>query len=118
MVVTPLEVERSDQGLQVLKVPDVLTSTAVVIDDGVETGTAAMAVALALKPIGIKHLVLAVPVCPREASAQLAMVYDEIIAARQPMARRALHWHFQDFDTIDDASARRMLAEHDEAGSR
>ena len=116
--ITPLEVERNDEGVQVLNVPDLEKSTVVVIDDGVETGTAAMAAALALKPHVIDRLVLAVPVCPREASAQLALVYDEIIAARQPLARRALQWHYEDFNTIDDGIARQMLAEHDEAGSR
>ena len=118
LAITPLEVERTDDGVQVMNVPDVVKSTVVVIDDGVETGTAAMAAAMALKPHVIDRLVLAVPVCPREASAQLALVYDQMIAAKQPFARRALQWHYADFNTIDDVIARQMLAEHDEAGSR
>jgi hypothetical protein len=37
-------------------------------------------------------------------------VYDEIRAVVQPMGRRDLRWHFDDFDTIDDATARSLLA--------
>jgi putative phosphoribosyl transferase len=89
---------------------DVRGATAVVVDDGVETGTAARLAARAARAAGARRIVLAVPVCPREASATLQSVYDEIRAVVQPMGRRDLRWHFDDFDTIDDATARSLLA--------
>lgn len=85
-------------------------ATAVVVDDGVETGTAARLAARAARAAGAARVVLAVPVCPREASAALSLEYDEIRALVQPMGRRDLRWHFDDFDTIDDATARGLLA--------
>ena len=85
--------------------------TVVVIDDGVETGTVARAAAVALRAAGVARLVLAVPVCPREASADLQHRYDAVIAVARPLVRRDLTWHYADFDTIDDATARRLLAE-------
>lgn len=84
--------------------------TAVVVDDGVETGTAARLVAAAARAAGAHSVVLAVPVCPREARASLHLVYDEIEALVQPLGRRDLRWHFDDFDTIDDPTARKLLA--------
>jgi predicted phosphoribosyltransferase len=41
--------------------------------------------------------------------AGLAHLYDEIIAVDRPLGRRALAWHYDDFDTIDDATATRLL---------
>ncbi|MFM8240607.1 MAG: phosphoribosyltransferase family protein [Actinomycetota bacterium] len=83
--------------------------TAVVVDDGVETGTAARLVGEAARAAGAVHVVLAVPVCPREAQPTTKRVYDEVIALDQPLVRRDLRWHYVDFDTIDEAEARRRL---------
>lgn len=118
LTITPLEVERSDEGVHIVAIPDVRHGVAVVIDDGVETGTAALAAAHALRSLTPSRLVLAVPICPREASAQLALIYDQVIAARQPFARRSLKWHYADFNTIDDHQARVMLAEYEESAPR
>ena len=84
--------------------------TVIVVDDGVETGTAARLVGEAARAAGAAYLVLAVPVCPREARPAMERVYDEVIALDQPMVRRDLRWHYDDFDTIDEAEAQRRLA--------
>ena len=84
--------------------------TAIVVDDGVETGTAARLVGEAARAAGAAYLVLAVPVCPRESRPAMERVYDEVIALEQPMVRRDLRWHYDDFDTIDEAEAQRRLA--------
>ena len=81
----------------------------IVVDDGVETGTVARAAAATLRPLGPARLVLAVPVCSREAMSDLALRYDEILAPVTPMGRRALTWHYAIFDTIDDETARSVL---------
>lgn len=108
-----LPIERSDAGVAVQLSPElteIINSRIVVlVDDGVETGTVARAAASTLRAAGITELVLAVPVCPREAMADLTHRYDRIIAVQTPMARRSLTWHFDDFDTIDDATAYAML---------
>ena len=86
--------------------------TVLVVDDGVETGTLARAAAAALRPLGPSRLVLAVPVCSREAMAHLALQFDDVVAVHIPLGRRALDWHFDDFDRIDEQTAERLLAEH------
>lgn len=93
----------------VIEVPDVAGRDVIVVDDGVETGTAARLVGTALRSGGAARVFLAVPVCPRQAEAGLSTLYDGIIAIDRPLARRDLRWHYADFDTIDEAEARRRL---------
>ena len=107
--VVGLTVVRSEAGVEISAPGDVAGRTAIVIDDGVETGTVARAAAPALRAAGVAHLVLAVPVCPREASAQLNLIYDEVLAVTTPMVRRSLAWHYEDFDTIEEEEALRLL---------
>lgn len=111
-----LSVERSETGVTIPAIEeqlsgiDLAVTTLVVIDDGVETGTVARAVAPRLRSAGARTIVLAVPVCPREAMADLALRYDRVVAVQTPMVRRALSWQFEDFDTIDEARAAQLLA--------
>ena len=108
--VIPLPVARSDEGVRIAPIDGVAGRTAIVVDDGVETGTVARAAAPALRASGVSRLVLAVPVCPREALADLALRYDEVVAVVRPLARRSLAWHYADFDTVDEVEAQRILA--------
>ena len=96
-VVTPLGVERGAAGVVVTVTVGVQRREVVVIDDGVETGTAARAVAAALREAGAARIVLAVPVCPREAEVDLIHLYDEVIAVERPLGRPSLRGHFIDF---------------------
>lgn len=109
--VVPLEAMRSDAGVAIVAPESVSGRTAIVIDDGVETGTVARAAAPVLREAGVARLVLAVPVCPREASAHLDLMYDEVIAVVRPLARRSLAWHYEEFDTIDEQEARRLVSD-------
>lgn len=90
-------------------IPEVAGRDVIVVDDGVETGTAARLVGVALRSAGAARTLLAVPVCPRQAEAGLGPFYDEIVALDRPLARRDLRWHYADFDTIDEAEAKRRL---------
>jgi len=76
---------------------DVSGRRVLVVDEGVETGTAARAVVAALREAGAAYVVLAVPVCPREAEADLRRRYDDVIAVTKPLARRSLRWHYETF---------------------
>ena len=95
--VTPLETLRTDAGVTVHVTLEVSGREVIVVDDGVETGTAARATAAALRAAGAERLVLAVPVCPRDAEAELRGHYDEIVALHRPLARRSLRWHYETF---------------------
>jgi predicted phosphoribosyltransferase len=93
--VQPIHVERTDDGVRLTEVPEASGRVVVVCDDGVETGTAAHVIGSTLRAVGPARLVLAVPVCPREALANLQHVYDEVIALDTPLVRRSLGWHYE-----------------------
>lgn len=95
--VTPLIAHRSESGVSVTIPLVVIGLRVVVVDDGVETGTAARAAGVALRAAGAVHLVLAVPVCPREAEVELRNRYDDIVAVDRPLVRRSLRWHYTTF---------------------
>lgn len=109
--VVPLAAQRTDNGVVIEVRPEHVGSTMLVVDDGVETGTAARAAVQALREAGADRVLLAVPVCPREALADLTLRYDDVIAVTTPLVRRSLAWHYEDFDTIDEAEALRRLGD-------
>ena len=92
-----LVVTVTDQGVTVEVPVDVDGRRVLVVDDGVETGTAARAVVAALREAGAAYVVLAVPVCPRETEADLRRRYDDVIALTKPLVRRSLRWHYDTF---------------------
>ena len=92
-----LDVTVTDEGVTVEVPVDVSGRRVVVVDDGVETGTAARAVVTALRAAGAAYVVLAVPVCPREVEADLGRRYDDVIAVTKPLVRRSLRWHYDTF---------------------
>ena len=106
-----LRADRSDEGVIVHAEAGLAGRCVIVVDDGVETGTVARAAVAALREAGVAIVVLAVPVCPKEAMADLQNRYDRIVAVVRPMAPRSLAWHYDTFDTVDEATALRLLAE-------
>ena len=96
--VVPVPTRRDDDGVHIdLAGVDVDSRYVIVVDDGVETGTAAMVAGAAIREAGAVGLVLAVPVCPRDSEASLRMRYDDVIAVTRPLARRSLRWHYDTF---------------------
>ncbi|MEO6822996.1 MAG: phosphoribosyltransferase family protein [Candidatus Nanopelagicales bacterium] len=93
---TALPVVRGDSGVSVELPLEVSGRLVVVVDDGVETGTAAQMIGQAVRAGGAAYTVLAVPVCPREAEAVLALRFDRVVAVLRPLVRRDLHWHYVD----------------------
>jgi predicted phosphoribosyltransferase len=107
--VRPLMVRRSSDGVEVDSPGDLTGRTVAIVDDGVETGTVARAAAAAVRASHPDVMLLAVPVCPREAMADLQHRYDGIVAVIRPLARRDLAWHYETFDTIDERTALERL---------
>lgn len=107
-----LDVRRSDQGVEVVGFRGELApknSTVYLVDDGVETGTAAQACGIWLREHGVATVRLAVPVCPKTAENSLRGIFDVIVSAQSPLGARSLAWHFNDFDVIDDVAAASLL---------
>jgi len=109
-----VEVDHDDDGISAIRLPHLAGVThVIVVDDAVETGTAATAIGRALREaVPQAFLTLAVPVCPREASATLDLLFDAVVAVVRPLVRRSLTWHYEAFAPVDRADALALIASH------
>ncbi len=82
-----------------------------IVDDGVESGRAATAIGQHLKAEGFTNVSLVVPVCAKDAIAQLQFLYRRVIAAHSPLMTRALSWHYEEMPAVEKSTALQMLAE-------
>jgi predicted phosphoribosyltransferase len=85
-------------GEPIIILPELNSQYLLVCDIGVETGTIATAIAaqLALKS---PHTMasFAAPIIPKEAEFALQSRYQNVIAVRNPLVRRALYWEYEQF---------------------
>ena len=84
--------------------------TAVVVDDGIATGTTMRAALQALRARHPARLVLAVPVAPADTVAALRSEVDQLVCLEQPAVFRAVGEHYIDFDQVDDQGVINALA--------
>ena len=83
--------------------------TAIVVDDGVATGSTVRAALAALREAGPRRLVLAVPVAPADTLAELAGEADEIVCLASPEPFLAVGQHYRDFTQTSDAEVIALL---------
>jgi putative phosphoribosyl transferase len=100
--------------------------TAIVVDDGIATGSTVRAALRAVRSAGAAKTVLAVPVAPRDTLAALREEADEIVCLDSPTPFVAVGAHYADFAQLSDAevvalleqSRRRVLSGAEPAPSR
>lgn len=80
-----------------------LGRTAIVVDDGIATGTTVRAALKALRRRGTAEIVLAVPVAPRETIDALRAQVDRIVVLSQPEPFYAIGPYYRDFHQVEDA---------------
>ncbi len=85
--------------------------TAIVVDDGMATGSTARAGCLVARAHGATRVVVAVPVASREAMSQLRRVADEVIALETPEPFYAVGQWYLDFDHTSDQQMVELLVE-------
>jgi predicted phosphoribosyltransferase len=82
---------------------------AVLVDDGIATGSSMRAAVQALRSRRPAAVVVAVPVAPRETCEALRSDVDALLCARTPEPFRAVgHW-YRDFGQTTDDEVRRLL---------
>lgn len=77
-------------------------ATAIVVDDGLATGTTARAALQAVRRRGAAHVVLAVPVASAESVARLRPMVDRMVVLAAPPDFRAIGDHYADFHQVGD----------------
>jgi len=77
-------------------------ATAIVVDDGIATGTTVRAALKALRRRHPARLVLAVPVAPSDTLAELRSEVDDVVCLAEPFPFHAIGLHYVDFHQVSD----------------
>jgi putative phosphoribosyl transferase len=83
--------------------------TAIVVDDGIATGSTARAACQVARAHGAAQVILAVPVAPRGTVAALSQVADQVVCLESPEPFYAIGQWYQDFSQTTDAEVVRLL---------
>lgn len=89
--------------------PDLHGRDVVLVDDGLATGRTAAAALGALRSLGARTLILAVPVCAPGSRARLAGLADEIVTVLAPDRFSAVGQWYDHFDQTSDAEVIALL---------
>ena len=89
---------------------DVKGRTAVIVDDGLATGSTMAAAVAVLRERGARRVVVAVPVGSPQAVDWLRGLADEVICPCIPSDFRAVGVYYDDFVQVGDAEVLRLLS--------
>ncbi len=87
---------------------------AVIVDDGIETGTTAIAACQVARAQGARKVVLAVPVGPPDLPETMAGYADEVVCLEAPAVFRAVRQAYEAFSPTSDDEVLRL---HSRAGT-
>jgi putative phosphoribosyl transferase len=96
---------------------EVRDRTAIVVDDGLATGSTACAAAQALRKRGAGHIVLAVPVAPPGTSRRLEGAFDEVVCLHEPPGFLSVGTWYDDFGQVSDDEVLDLLRRRSERQS-
>jgi len=83
--------------------------TALIVDDGIATGSTVRAACAVARALGAARVVVAAPVAPPSAIDALSHVADEMIVLRSPERFAAIGQFYDDFTQTSDAEVVRLL---------
>jgi putative phosphoribosyl transferase len=84
--------------------------TAILVDDGIATGTTVRAAVVALRRRNPSRIVLAVPVAAAETLAALRGLVDDIVCLATPEPFGAIGYYYRDFHQLSDKEVSRLIA--------
>lgn len=106
------ELKRRVSSYREVAVPiDPVGRTAVIVDDGLATGSTARAGIAVLRERGADEVWLAVPVAPRETTRAMERLADRVIVLLQPDSFGAVGVWYRDFKQTTDDEVRKLLSE-------
>ena len=92
--------------------------TAVLVDDGIATGSTARAACRVARALGAARVVVAVPVAAPESIKEVSLDADEVVCLQSPPSFHAVGAWYRDFTQTGDAEVVRLLeASRDGAGT-
>ena len=90
-----------------------LGRTAVLVDDGMATGSTALAASQVARMLGARRVVVAVPVAAEPAVAELRRHVDEVVCVQVPESFHSVGEWYLDFTQTSDEQVIRLLSEFD-----
>lgn len=87
---------------------DLTGRIAVIVDDGIATGSTARVACRVARKLGAARVILAVPVAPADTLAGLSDP-DEVVCLATPRHFSAVGYHYRDFSPTDDDQVVRLL---------
>jgi putative phosphoribosyl transferase len=82
---------------------------AVIVDDGIATGSTARAACSVARALGAARVVMAAPVCARESARMLASEADEVVCLHSPRNFGAVGQFYDDFRPTPDSEVVELL---------
>jgi putative phosphoribosyl transferase len=83
--------------------------TGILVDDGLATGATMEAAVRALRKLGAKRVIVAVPVASAEARDRIAELADEVVCLSAPAWFSAVGQWYRDFGQTEDAEVSELL---------
>ena len=88
---------------------ELVGKTVIIVDDGIATGSTALAAVEVAKKRGARWMWLAVPVAPRETTEALGAAVDRVVVLEQPRRFLAVGAWYRDFTQTSDSEVRDLL---------
>lgn len=85
--------------------------TAIVVDDGIATGSSMRAAIASIRARDAARVIVAVPVAPPAARRELSSLADGFLCVAEPLDFRAVSQWYADFGQTSDEEVRRLLAQ-------
>lgn len=109
------EIQRRMQIYRSSRPPPALEGTAaIVVDDGIATGSTMIAALRATRAARPEHLVASIPVAPAEGVAMLRREADDVVCLHTPPMFYAVGQFYIDFGQTDDAEVIELLRRREE----
>lgn len=89
--------------------PQIGGRVVILVDDGLATGASMIAALRALRPLGPRRLVVAVPTAPPDACAEVAAIADEVVCPLTPRPFLSVGQWYEDFSQTSDEEVRTLL---------
>jgi putative phosphoribosyl transferase len=104
------ELERRERLYRGARAPlDIGDRTAILVDDGIATGSSIRAAIAALRQLQPARLVVAAPVAPLATCARLRQEADDLVCMDTPKSFRAIGEFYEDFSQVTDQEVTELL---------
>ena len=95
--------------------PDLRSRTAVLVDDGLATGSTMLVAVRYVRSLKPAEIVIAVPVASNEAASRASKEADLFVCLATPQPFRAVGEWYMDFEQTSDAEVQTLLQQHSRA---